>query len=124
MVDDDIVISGFSARFPQADSLSEFGEKLYRGDDFITDDNDRWPHGITYPSGKARAKLFRDAYAEAKVDPQDVCYVEVHGTGTKVGDPEEVEAICRFFCQSPRETPLMVGSVKSNVGHAEAASGK
>ncbi|KAH9365947.1 hypothetical protein HPB48_022214 [Haemaphysalis longicornis] len=45
MSDDDIVISGFSARFPQTDSLNEFGEKLYRGDDFITDDDTRWPRG-------------------------------------------------------------------------------
>ncbi|KAH9365944.1 hypothetical protein HPB48_022217 [Haemaphysalis longicornis] len=300
MSDDDIVISGFSARFPQADSLSEFGEKLYRGDDFVTDDGSRWPlgfmglpdhmgtirdlskfdaqffgvlakqaqvmdpqlrllletsyeavfdagydpatlrgqkigvfvgcsvsgmagaqpylgadetegysmlgsslsmfsnrisysfdfhgpsetvdtacastmtalnhavlairsgkceaaivggsnflfnpassvalhrmtmlspegkckvfdaNGITYPSGNAREKLLREAYAEAKVDPHDVCYVEVHGTGTKKGDPEEVGAISRFFCQPPRERPLMIGSVKSNVGHAEGASG-
>ncbi|XP_077528047.1 fatty acid synthase-like [Haemaphysalis longicornis] len=79
--------------------------------------------GITYPSGNAREKLLREAYAEANVDPHDVCYVEVHGTGTKKGDPEEVGAISRFFCQSPRERPLMIGSVKSNVGHAEGASG-
>ncbi|XP_077526187.1 fatty acid synthase-like isoform X1 [Haemaphysalis longicornis] len=79
--------------------------------------------GITYPSGNAREKLLREAYAEAKVDPLNVCYVEVHGTGTKKGDPEEVGAISRFFCQSPRERPLMIGSVKSNVGHAEGASG-
>ncbi|XP_077526192.1 fatty acid synthase-like isoform X3 [Haemaphysalis longicornis] len=79
--------------------------------------------GITYPSGNAREKLLRETYAEAKVDPHDVCYVEVHGTGTKKGDPEEVGAISRFFCQSPRERPLMIGSVKSNVGHAEGASG-
>ncbi|XP_077526204.1 fatty acid synthase-like isoform X2 [Haemaphysalis longicornis] len=79
--------------------------------------------GITSPSGKMQEKLFRDVYAEAKVKPQEVCYVEVHGTGTKVGDPEEVGAISNFFCRSPRESPLMIGSVKSNVGHAEAASG-
>jgi fatty acid synthase len=56
------------------------------------------------------------------VDPNHVVYVEAHGTGTKVGDPQEANAICEVFC-SNRSEPLLIGSVKSNMGHAEPASG-
>jgi len=49
-------------------------------------------------------------------------YIEAHGTGTKAGDVQEVNAIDNVFCKN-RETPLMIGSVKSNLGHAEPASG-
>lgn len=49
--------------------------------------------------------------------------MEAHSTGTPVGDPEEGNAIDRVFCKKPRETPLLVGSVKSNMGHAEPAAG-
>ncbi|KAH9378412.1 hypothetical protein HPB48_022388 [Haemaphysalis longicornis] len=79
--------------------------------------------GITYPSGKTQGMLLRDIYAEANVDPRKVGYIEAHGTGTKAGDTQELGAISGFFCKPGRERPLKVGSVKSNVGHAEAASG-
>ncbi|XP_077551457.1 fatty acid synthase-like [Haemaphysalis longicornis] len=81
------------------------------------------PEGITYPSGKTQGMLLRDIYAEANVDPRKVGYIEAHGTGTKAGDTQELGAISGFFCKPGRERPLKVGSVKSNVGHAEAASG-
>lgn len=64
----------------------------------------------------------REIYSEAGVDPNQVVYVECHGTGTKVGDPQETNAVTEVFCQN-RTTPLLVGSVKSNMGHAEPASG-
>lgn len=52
-------------------------------------------------------------------------YVEAHSTGTPVGDPQEGNAIDRVFCKDKlRETPLLVGSVKSNMGHAEPAAGR
>ena len=59
---------------------------------------------------------------KAGVDPDDITYLECHGTGTKVGDAIEVEALCRVF-QRPPTRPLVIGSVKTNVGHSEAASG-
>ncbi|KAL1473895.1 hypothetical protein MTO96_038389, partial [Rhipicephalus appendiculatus] len=80
--------------------------------------------GISVPSTKLQEELLREVYSEAKVDPQRVFYVEAHGTGTKVGDPLELAAISSFFCGSGRAQPLMIGSVKSNMGHAEAASGE
>ncbi|KAI8423490.1 hypothetical protein MSG28_012604, partial [Choristoneura fumiferana] len=78
--------------------------------------------GITYPTGAMQRQLAQETFEEARLRPQDVAYVEAHGTGTKVGDPEEVNAIDELFCES-RATPLLIGSVKSNMGHAEAASG-
>ncbi|CAH0729423.1 unnamed protein product, partial [Brenthis ino] len=78
--------------------------------------------GITFPAGEVQRQLAEETFAEAGLRPQDVVYVEAHGTGTKVGDPQEVNAIADFFCKD-RKTPLLLGSVKSNMGHSEPASG-
>ncbi|XP_055839922.1 fatty acid synthase isoform X2 [Episyrphus balteatus] len=78
--------------------------------------------GITYPSGKMQNKLIKETYEEINLNPHDVAYVEAHGTGTKVGDPQEVNSITDFFCKN-RQSPLLIGSVKSNMGHSEPASG-
>jgi fatty acid synthase len=78
--------------------------------------------GITFPSGERQAVLLEEVYSEANIDPNTVGYVESHGTGTKVGDPQEAYAITQVFC-STRTSPLLIGSVKSNMGHAEPASG-
>lgn len=78
--------------------------------------------GITFPAGSMQNKLIREVYDENCIDPLDVSYVEAHGTGTKVGDPQEVNSIADFFCKN-RKTPLLIGSVKSNMGHSEPASG-
>ncbi|KAG0433949.1 hypothetical protein HPB47_019455 [Ixodes persulcatus] len=73
--------------------------------------------GITFPSGRAQEALLREVYEEARVDPHTVSYVEAHGTGTKAGDPQEVSAISNVFCGKGRKEPLLIGSVKSNMGH-------
>ncbi|KAG5674367.1 hypothetical protein PVAND_004341 [Polypedilum vanderplanki] len=78
--------------------------------------------GITFPNGQMQNRLIRETYEEIGLDPREVVYVEAHGTGTKVGDPQEVNSICDFFCKD-RKTPLLIGSVKSNMGHSEPASG-
>ncbi|KAJ5494215.1 Acyl transferase/acyl hydrolase/lysophospholipase [Penicillium fimorum] len=80
--------------------------------------------GIATPNGKAQEALIRQVYKEARVDPAMTGFVEAHGTGTKVGDPIEATALNAVFGKgrSPRQ-PLLVGSVKSNIGHAEGASG-
>lgn len=68
--------------------------------------------------------LIKHVYASAGLDPKDCGFVEAHGTGTKVGDPLEAGAIYRALGQSrTSKDPLFIGSVKSNVGHLEAASG-
>ncbi|XP_054286913.1 fatty acid synthase-like [Macrosteles quadrilineatus] len=78
--------------------------------------------GITFPIGAMQNRLIREVYSECGVSPHEVAYVEAHGTGTKVGDPQEVNSIADFFCKD-RPTPLLIGSVKSNMGHSEPASG-
>lgn len=78
--------------------------------------------GITYPSGDMQNRLIRETYQDIGLNPMEVTYVEAHGTGTKVGDPQEVNSICDFFCKD-RKSPLLIGSVKSNMGHSEPASG-
>ncbi|XP_074648828.1 fatty acid synthase-like isoform X2 [Tubulanus polymorphus] len=78
--------------------------------------------GITFPSGEIQKQLLLRVYDEAGLDPKLIDYVEAHGTGTKVGDPQEVNSIADVFCKG-RTGPLLMGSVKSNMGHSEPASG-
>ena len=80
--------------------------------------------GLTIPNVDAQAQLLEEAYAAAGIHPEAIDYVEAHGTGTTVGDPIEVAAIGRALGRhrDPRH-PLPVGSVKSNLGHLETASG-
>ncbi|KAL1470633.1 hypothetical protein MTO96_040322 [Rhipicephalus appendiculatus] len=79
--------------------------------------------GVPFPSVLGHEKLLRDAYSEVNVDPTKVVYVEAHGTGTKAGGIQELEAISNVICSPGRDKPLLVGSVKSNMGHSESASG-
>lgn len=80
--------------------------------------------GITMPNGIAQEELFRSVYASIGLDPTETSYVECHGTGTQAGDPLETGAVSRFFCAGRSgDNPLRIGSVKTNVGHLEAASG-
>ncbi|KAI1817433.1 polyketide synthase [Poronia punctata] len=78
--------------------------------------------GISLPSGELQEVAIRKAYENAGLDLSGTDYVECHATGTAVGDPIEVDAVGRCF--SPRQgPPLLIGSVKTNVGHSEGASG-
>ncbi|KAK9875963.1 hypothetical protein WA026_011065 [Henosepilachna vigintioctopunctata] len=79
-------------------------------------------HGISYPSGPMQMKLLKEFYDECGISPSTVGFIEAHGTGTKVGDPEEGVTIDEIYCKN-RDTPLLIGSVKSNIGHCESASG-
>ncbi|MCD2512437.1 type I polyketide synthase [Comamonas endophytica] len=80
--------------------------------------------GLTVPSPKVQSALLNKAYSEAGIDPADIDYVEAHGTGTAVGDPIEARAIGDALGKRrSRDNPLLIGSVKSNMGHLEAASG-
>ncbi|QLE49244.1 type I polyketide synthase [Nostoc sp. C057] len=80
--------------------------------------------GLTVPSGPAQQKLLRQALANSRVAPQQVSYIEAHGTGTPLGDPIEINALASVLCeQRSFEQPLVVGSVKTNIGHLEAAAG-
>ncbi len=86
--------------------------------------NDGIKSGYTSPSVTAQEALLRKAYERAAIPPSAVDYVELHGTGTALGDPIEAEALGRVLCAGrPAERPLAVGSVKTNIGHLEAAAG-
>lgn len=78
--------------------------------------------GITYPSGEIQEALLTEFYDDLQMDPTSLTYVEAHSTGTVVGDPEECKALDNVFCRN-RTIPLLVGSVKSNIGHTESTSG-
>ncbi|MBF0527849.1 MAG: type I polyketide synthase [Deltaproteobacteria bacterium] len=80
--------------------------------------------GLTIPSAASQAVLLQDAYKQAAIDPEDIDYLEAHGTGTVVGDPIEARAIGESLGRRRlKGKPLLIGSVKSNLGHLEAASG-
>ncbi|MFF0854600.1 SDR family NAD(P)-dependent oxidoreductase [Streptomyces sp. NPDC003280] len=80
--------------------------------------------GLTVPNGPAQEKVIRSALAAAHLGPEDISYVEAHGTGTPLGDPIEFGAIGDVFVDShTKDRPVLVGSVKTNLGHMEPASG-
>ncbi|KAK5638955.1 hypothetical protein RI129_013250 [Pyrocoelia pectoralis] len=78
--------------------------------------------GITFPSSTMQKDLLDNTYHDCQLDPTVIDFLEAHATGTKVGDPEEMVAMDQVFCRN-RERPLIVGSVKSYLGHAEGGSG-
>lgn len=79
--------------------------------------------GLTAPSAPAQEEVIRTALADAGLGPDAIDAIEAHGTGTSLGDPIELEAIGRVFRTPTRKRPLLVGSVKTNMGHLEAAAG-
>jgi acyl transferase domain-containing protein/NADPH:quinone reductase-like Zn-dependent oxidoreductase/SAM-dependent methyltransferase/acyl carrier protein len=81
-------------------------------------------NGISLPSPEAQTQLVRDACADAGIAPSQIGFVEAHGTGTAVGDPIEAYALSQALCQDRSAgTPLLIGTVKTNLGHLETAAG-
>ncbi|WYZ41095.1 hypothetical protein EsH8_IV_001436 [Colletotrichum jinshuiense] len=89
-----------------------------------TNSDGRTP-GIASPSAEAQAVAIRAAYASAGITNfNDTAYLECHGTGTQAGDPTEVKGAASVFAETrPADKPLIIGSIKSNVGHAEPSAG-
>ncbi|GAB6142395.1 type I polyketide synthase [Methylosoma difficile] len=108
--------------------LKDYDQAVADGDNIIaivagsavnTDGNKA---GLTIPNYKAQVELMSDVYRQAEIDPNQISYFEAHGTGTAVGDPIETQAIGLALGQK-RKSPLLIGSIKSNLGHLESASG-
>ncbi|KAJ4448692.1 hypothetical protein ANN_00082, partial [Periplaneta americana] len=78
--------------------------------------------GITFPSKVSHRTLQEELYKECGINPTTVIFMEAHATATKVGDPEELAMLDEVYCTG-REKPLLIGSVKSNIGHTEPVSG-
>ncbi|KAL7900505.1 polyketide synthase-like protein [Trichoderma sp. SZMC 28014] len=83
---------------------------------------------ITHPHAGHQADLTRALLRKAAVDPLDISYIEMHGTGTQAGDAQEIQSVCNVFApltsrRRSSKQPLYIGAVKSNIGHGEAAAG-
>jgi phthiocerol/phenolphthiocerol synthesis type-I polyketide synthase E len=79
--------------------------------------------GFTAPSVSGQAAVVRAAHAAAGTAADTIDYIEAHGTGTALGDPIELAALADVFAAASRDTPIMIGSVKSNIGHLDTAAG-
>ncbi|WP_320175465.1 non-ribosomal peptide synthetase/type I polyketide synthase [Maridesulfovibrio sp.] len=80
-------------------------------------------NGITAPNGEAQQRLLQQALDNAGLKQEQIQYIETHGTGTPLGDPIEVEAISKVYRHEQRQHPVILGSVKPCIGHAESAAG-
>jgi acyl transferase domain-containing protein len=79
--------------------------------------------GQTVPNGAAQQELLCQALAASRLQPADIDYIEAHGTGTALGDPIELDALDQVFSERNGSAPLVLGSVKTNLGHLESAAG-
>jgi acyl transferase domain-containing protein/glutamate-1-semialdehyde aminotransferase/acyl-CoA synthetase (AMP-forming)/AMP-acid ligase II/NRPS condensation-like uncharacterized protein len=79
--------------------------------------------GLTVPNGVVQERLIREAMHNAHIKPDDVDYLETHGSGTKLGDPQEINALANVFKNRRQKNKLLIGSVKTNIGHTESAAG-
>ncbi|MBD2385955.1 type I polyketide synthase [Cylindrospermum sp. FACHB-282] len=81
-------------------------------------------NGLTAPNSRAQVAVIKNAHKQANINPETISYIEAHGTGTDLGDPIEVNALTEVFReQTQRRQFCAIGSVKSNIGHLEPASG-
>ncbi|MEL6787211.1 MAG: polyketide synthase [Cyanobacteria bacterium J06607_15] len=109
--------------------LKRLSEAIADGDTILATirgsamNHDGLTNGLTAPNGQAQEAVIRQALENAAVSPEQIQYVEAHGTGTSLGDPIEVMALANVLGQNRDDNPLTLGSVKTNIGHLEAAAG-
>ena len=99
------------------------GDRIYATIEATAVNQDGRTDSITAPNPAAQKAMMRAALAAAGIAPREVAYVEAHGTGTPVGDPIEAEAIGEVLGRKGERTPVLVGTVKGNIGHLEPAAG-
>ncbi|CAF4065132.1 unnamed protein product, partial [Adineta steineri] len=86
-------------------------------------DGNEHKNSFVVPSAAGQTRLLNNIYKRTDFDPRRIFYVEAHGTGTPIGDPIEANCLGQFFNRSCFDPPLLIGSVKSNLGHTEGAAG-
>ncbi|XP_070149856.1 fatty acid synthase [Polyergus mexicanus] len=102
---------------------AKYAKRIYATVVYGKTNNDGYKkQGILFPSSKMQGTLLRECYDDCGLPLNSLSYLECNSTGSKIGDPEEINAIDSVFSKS-RKTPLLIGSVKSNLGHSEPASG-
>ena len=99
------------------------GNKIYAVIRGTAVNNNGFNETLPATSTEGQRSLLEKVYREAGILPADVHYIEAHGTGTRLGDPNEARALGEFFKVGRTDTPLRVGSVKTNIGHTEATAG-
>ncbi|VAW96721.1 Polyketide synthase modules and related proteins [hydrothermal vent metagenome] len=111
-------------------ALKRLSDAIASGDNIIAlirgsaVNHDGHSSGLSVPNGLAQEEVIREALKNAQVEPDDISYVEAHGTGTNLGDPIEIGALHGVFGRGRKpEQPLLVGSVKTNLGHLEWSAG-
>ncbi len=108
--------------------LKRFSDAVKEGDNILAlirgsaVNHDGRSNGLTVPNGSAQEALLRQALTNAAVEPEQIQYIETHGTGTSLGDPIEVLALANAF-RPESQVPLALGSVKTNLGHLKSAAG-
>ncbi|HEV7437140.1 MAG TPA: SDR family NAD(P)-dependent oxidoreductase [Pseudorhizobium sp.] len=106
----------------RSDKARQEGDRSYAKIHAIGVNSSGRTNGISLPSREAQASLLQSIYENTGIDPNDLAFVEGHGTGTRVGDPAEVWAIGQVLGKK-RRAPVPIGSIKTNIGHTEPASG-
>lgn len=115
--------AGFLILKPWSAAVAD-GDRIYCAVQGSAVNHDGRTNGLLAPSPASQTALLRAACADAAADPRDIAYVEAHGTGTLLGDAVEAQALGTVIGRGrPVGSPLRIGSIKSNIGHLEAAAG-